>query len=118
VLKLDWFLEDDTVNTNTLLAVEIDCIVYTFYVEGADVVSNIKRWLEGVVLTLLVCVDYVDYIEDEETTISSLFSSSLLTSTLVSEINYIYIKSDVSSISIILSVVLYRIYVISRSAKS
>ena len=122
VLKSDWFLEENVIDVDVLLIVEIDYVVCTFCIEGTDVVCdvvcNVERELEDIVLTLLVYVDCTDYIKDEETTISSSFSFSSSTSTLVNGINYIYTKSDVSSISIILLAVSYRICTISKSIES
>ena len=89
-----------------------------FCTGGADVVCNVRRELENVVLTLLVYIDCTDCTGDEETTISSLFSSSSLTSTSVNGIDYVYVKSNVSSIFTILSTISYRIYLISKSIES
>ena len=104
-----------------MFIIEINYIVYISYVKETDVVFNVvynvEKELKNVVLTLLTCIDYTDYIKDEETTISSLFSS-LLTSTLTNKFDYIYVKSNILNTFIILSVISYRIYVISISIKS
>ena len=58
VLKSDWFLEGD-VDVGTLFVVEIDCIVYTYYVEESEVISDVRRRLDDVIERKLKRVDIV-----------------------------------------------------------
>ena len=110
-----------------MFIVEINYIVYTYYVKELKVISNVKRRLNDVIerklkrvdivltfelgLTLTDYGDCIDYIEDEESSISLIFSS------LVSEFGCVYVKCDVSSISMTWLVVSYRICLISRSVE-
>ena len=93
-----------------MFVVEIDYVVYTYYVKELRVTSNVKRQLDNVVeyklkrvdiiltseldLTLTDYEDYIDCTEDEESNISLIFFF------LMNEFDYVYIKCNVSNISI------------------
>ena len=65
-------LKDDLINVDTLLIVKLNYVVRIFYIKEVDIVYNVKRELKNVVLTLLIYIDYIDYIKDKITIISSL----------------------------------------------
>ena len=111
-----------------MFVVEINCVVCTYCIKESGIVSDVKRRLDDVIerklervdivlifelgLTLTDYEDCIDCTEDEESSISSIFSS------LVNEFDCVYVKCDVSSISMTWSVISYRICSISRSAGS